>query len=64
MSGHHNLPIRFCPQCEHTVSLVREMSGGVEVFKCCNCWALHLTLDELDTQPHRRQSDAVIATHR
>jgi len=53
-----HLPVRFCPQCEHMVALERVVSGGQEHFKCLNCWAIHMTLDDLPLKPQRRDSDA------
>ena len=64
MSGYKNLPVRWCPHCEATVTLDRVMSGGVEVFKCNNCWALHMSLEDLNTKPSRRDTDATSTTYR
>lgn len=58
-----NLPVRFCPQCEHMVALERIVSGGQEHWKCCNCWAIHMQLDELPLRPQRRDSDATSTTY-
>jgi len=58
-----NMPVRWCPQCEHQVSLERVVSGGQEHYKCCNCWAIHMSLDDLLIKPQRRDSDATSSTY-
>jgi len=58
-----NMPVRWCPQCEHQVALERVVSGGQEHYKCCNCWAIHMTLDDLPLKPQRRDSDATTSAY-
>jgi DNA-directed RNA polymerase subunit M/transcription elongation factor TFIIS len=55
--------VRFCPHCRNMVELERQVSGGVEVFKCKNCWSMHMNLDDLPLQPRRRDSDAASSAH-
>lgn len=63
MTTRVNEAVRFCPHCRHMVELERQVSGGVEVFKCKNCWSMHLGLDDLPLQPQRRTDDAASTTY-
>ena len=54
---------KWCPECEHQVELDRQVSGGIEVYKCRNCWAIHMNLSGLSDRPIRRHDDAASSTN-
>lgn len=54
-----NEHVRFCVHCQHMAEMERQVSGGKELYKCKNCWAIHMNLADLPLQPQRRTADAI-----
>jgi DNA-directed RNA polymerase subunit RPC12/RpoP len=48
----HHKPITECPQCGHVVEWDTVHSGGVILYRCCNC---HHLVEKIDLQTMEKE---------
>lgn len=54
----HNKPIIDCPMCGETVELDTVHSGGVILYRCCNC---HHLLDKAEVTKLEKEHASIAA---